>query len=500
VDLAPAASGPLSDIGAMDHEVIVVGTGYGGATAAAVLARAGLRVGILERGTWWGAFGGHRPLPETLPQILRALEGLNVTAFGRSIRIPLSRKGLLEAHLHGATLMMNAVAVGGTSLVNSALMQRPAASFFDALPAELTASELEPRYRAVEAALSIAPGPADERNRQLLAALADDQKWKLTPAPQAIRWESSDPSRPACIRCNRCMLGCNVGAKQSLDLTLVPRALDAGAVLRDLCEVQTVEPIERGYAVWFRDARTRRVEVWRAPRVVLAAGTLNTLKILFRSSAPGGLGKLGSLGQNASLGADTLSFYRAPRDVVASAIDGHCMDSVLEVPDAVGDRELSFALATLPLLPGSVLLRRAQGRRTLSLVGFGRDAMDGRVVWNGRGIQVRHQAQAVVGRILAAMDRTAEAFGWDKPERRHDPAQPGRPWMSVHPMGGCRMASDASRGVVDFAGEVFGHPGLHIADASVFASAPAAGPALSVAALAWWIAERIAEQAGRAGA
>ena len=110
----------------MDHDAIVVGTGYGGATAAAVLARAGLRVGILERGTWWGAFGGHRPLPETLPQVVRALEGLNLSAFGRSVRIPLSRRGLLEVHLHGTTVMMNAVAVGGTSLVNSALMQRPA--------------------------------------------------------------------------------------------------------------------------------------------------------------------------------------------------------------------------------------------------------------------------------------------------------------------------------------------------------------------------------------
>jgi choline dehydrogenase-like flavoprotein len=75
----------------------------------------------------------------------------------------------------------------------------------------------------------------------------------------------------------------------------------------------------------------------------------------------------------------------------------------------------------------------------------------------------------------------------------HSPAR-------VHPMGGCRIASDASRGVIDFKGEVFGHAGLHIADASVFASAPATGPALSIAALSWWIAERIVEEAGRAGA
>jgi cholesterol oxidase len=173
---------------------------------------------------------------------------------------------------------------------------------------------------------------------------------------------------------------------------------------------------------------------------------------------------------------------------------------MLEVPDAQGDREFAIGMLTPPILPRSWLLRRAQGRRTLSMVGFGRDAMDGRVVWRGRGIRLHHEAQAVIGRIAASMDRTAQAYGWDGHHRQHGPQRPKRSWMSVHPMGGCRIASDASRGVVDFKGEVFGHAGLHVADASVFASAPAAGPALSIAALSWWIAERIVAEAGRAGA
>ena len=62
------------------------------------------------------------------------------------------------------------------------------------------------------------------------------------------------------------------------------------------------------------------------------------------------------------------------------------------------------------------------------------------------------------------------------------------------------MAADASSGVVDFRGEVFGQPGLHVADASVFASAPAAGPALRIGALAWRIAQQIVDKDGRAGA
>ena len=83
--------------GSYDYDVIVVGTGYGGASAAESLARAGLKVGILERGTWWGGFEGHRSLPETLPQLAAALAMLNLSSFGRGVSIPLLRYGLLEA-------------------------------------------------------------------------------------------------------------------------------------------------------------------------------------------------------------------------------------------------------------------------------------------------------------------------------------------------------------------------------------------------------------------
>ena len=99
-----------------DYDVIVVGTGFGGASAAESLARAGLKVGILERGTWWGAFGGHRPTPETMPQLTAALTRLNLSGCGRSLSIPLYRAAvMLEFSLHGGTLVVNCSAVGGNS-------------------------------------------------------------------------------------------------------------------------------------------------------------------------------------------------------------------------------------------------------------------------------------------------------------------------------------------------------------------------------------------------
>ena len=482
--------------GSFDYDAVVVGSGYGGSSAAESLAQAGLKVAILERGTWWGAFGGHRPLPETLPQIAAALARFNFSGGGRGLSIPLSRRGLIEVSLHGGTFVVNASGVGGNSLVSGAYLHRPTPQFFDALPPELTAAELAPHYQRIERALEVSPGPQDQDKLAVLASLASRQRWQLGAPPQAIRWTSDDPvSRPPCTQCNRCALSCNVGAKLSFDQTLIPSAVKAGAVVRDLCTVQTVASVPGGYEVRVHDERAGRSAVVRARRVVMAAGGLNTLKILLRSTAAGGLDPIPALGQHFSMAGDVLAFYRVPRDVVRDPVNGHIMDATIRVPGAGDQFDHHILCATSPLIPGSWLLRRLQGRRTLALFGFGPDAMDGQVSWKGRSIVVRHEPQALVPRIQASLDLIAQSFGRTKPPRQATPGRRVRPWMSFHTVGGCRMAADASRGVVDFRGEVFGNPGLYVADTSIFPTVPIAGPQLSVSALASWIAERIVKDA-----
>ncbi|HTD57956.1 MAG TPA: GMC family oxidoreductase, partial [Solirubrobacteraceae bacterium] len=56
--------------------------------------------------------------------------------------------------------------------------------------------------------------------------------------------------------------------------------------------------------------------------------------------------------------------------------------------------------------------------------------------------------------------------------------------ITVHSLGGCRMGRTAQEGVVDPLGNVFGHPGLHIADGSVMPGPVGANPSLTIAALA----------------
>jgi cholesterol oxidase len=481
-----------------DFDAIVIGSGYGGACAAEPLSRAGLKVCIVERGTWWGAFDGHRPLPETVPQILRSLARFNFSAFGRGMSIPLSKRGLLEVSVHQGSILVNSVAVGGNSLVSGNYMRRPAPQFFAALPPELTASELAPFYEKMEQVLEVSSGPRDEGIQAKLAAFADREKCVLGPVPQSIRWTSDDEaSKPPCTLCNKCMFGCNVGSKLSFDRTLIATAMKAGAVVRDLCTVQTVARVPGGYEVRFRNEQTGKREVLRTPRVVVAAGALNSLKILLRSTATGALDPIPALGRHFSVGADWIAWYRARSDFQPEKVTGHVLEADMRVPGSGTDFDFNVLAATGPLIPGSWLLRTLQGRRTFGLVGFGPDAMDGEVSWKGGGTVIRHQKKAVLGRIQPLLDRLAAVYGWNGTPRQPDPQRRARPWLTFHPIGGCRMATDASRGVVDFKGEVFGHPGLYVADASILPVMTIAGPQLSISALASWIAERIVKADGR---
>jgi cholesterol oxidase len=66
--------------------------------------------------------------------------------------------------------------------------------------------------------------------------------------------------------------------------------------------------------------------------------------------------------------------------------------------------------------------------------------------------------------------------------------------ITVHPLGGCPMAVDARRGVVDDHGESFGHPGLFVADGSVMPGPVGANPSLTIAALAERFSVRILDR------
>jgi cholesterol oxidase len=130
---------------------------------------------------------------------------------------------------------------------------------------------------------------------------------------------------------------------------------------------------------------------------------------------------------------------------------------------------------------------------------IGRDAADGRmrltplfrrfdIKWSKEGsAQLFRDLERTAGELAEAAK--AEPFY----------ALAGGPlskFMTVHPLGGCPMADDPDRGVVDDAGRVHGYPGLHVLDGSIVPTALGVNPSKTIAALAERGAARLMEALG----
>jgi cholesterol oxidase len=135
----------------------------------------------------------------------------------------------------------------------------------------------------------------------------------------------------------------------------------------------------------------------------------------------------------------------------------------------------------------------AKARSKYNIIAMAQDAADGRY-WSENG---RHKfAFDVKGSpcyvsAMAAMDALSEMSG-------RKVKYPKDSVFTAHPMGGCRISKDANSGVVDGVGEVHGHPGLIIADASVFPQPVGCPPSLSIAAFASHAAEALIKRLGNA--
>jgi choline dehydrogenase-like flavoprotein len=286
--------------GEVDYDVAIVGSGYGGAVAAARFACARTEAGkpvrtcVLERGREY--------LPGTFPT--RFAELVPHVRFSRSDD-PESKgckDGLFDFRLGPDVDAMVANGLGGGSLVNAGVAERPDPDVFDdpAWPSALRRDlgELEQRYELADRMLRVQPAQVEGlRKYAAFDAYADAAGARARPARVTLCFEDEvNPqgiTQRACIRCGDCVTGCNFRAKNTLATNYLPEAKRRGARLFTNATVDRVEKCGSLWRVWFRLTADRHPPLDPPERsllaryVVLAAGAYGSTEILMRSRARG---------------------------------------------------------------------------------------------------------------------------------------------------------------------------------------------------------------------
>jgi cholesterol oxidase len=541
-------SSPVEDL--KDHyEVVVVGSGYGGAIAASRLARAGRQVCLLERGKELhpGEY------PNTGP------EALAETQIDFPDRRVGSHTALYDFRVNEDLNVVLGCGLGGTSLINANVSLRADDRVFadsrwpQALRADLE-TLLEEGYRCAEEMLAPAPLPDSVVGLKKLRALADSSTvlpGRFTQPPITVTFTEGvnqvGVEQKACTLCGDCVSGCNYAAKNTVLMNYLPDAKNHGAEIFTRVAVRFVERRDERWLVHYQLPDTGR-ELFDAPPlflsadvVVLAAGTLGSTEILLRSAA-NGLPLSNRLGTRLTGNGDVLAFsYNGDHEVNGVGWGprtggevgpvGPCITAMIDDRDqpeleqgmVIEEGAIPGALANYLPLAFAALTRasgidtgpslqdriRQLGREQESLIlgpyrgairhtqtylvmshddGNGHAALEDdrlRIHWPQMG------AQGVFERINTALRRATGALGgtyltssiWNK--------LLGERLLSVHPLGGCGMAEDAERGVVNHKGQVFAssagsavHQGLYVSDGSVIPRPLGINPLLTISALA----------------
>ena len=231
------------------YDLVVIGSGAGGAPVATRLAQAGARVAVVEK-------GGIAEPADTSTALERYYvnQGMFGIVRGTPIVVPVGSN------------------VGGTTVVNSGTSLRPKKRRLEAwdakLGTEFAAGALDPWLEAAEEAINVMV-PREEL-RSTSAKMVSRGLDELG-RPQ---WYGLPRNVDGCKGSGRCCFGCPTGAKQGTDRSFLPDALDAGADLWANWEATSIEERDSHVRVKIRGEERRRT--LRCRRLVLSAGAIYT--------------------------------------------------------------------------------------------------------------------------------------------------------------------------------------------------------------------------------
>ncbi len=475
-------------------DVVIIGSGYGGAITAARLAEAGMSVVVLERGERLSSPDFEQ---SDDPKYIQRVIDFVVTSSNIAFRT-----GKL---------------VGGASIpMDGAHMRVPQKSFLaqDAggrpyWPAGFSRAAFDPYYERVEAVLKV---------RQM--------SWSDIPKAGGLfakmldaAGASCDRARlnyEGCVHCGFCSQGCRFGKKQSLILNYIPLAEEHGAQIVPGAYVSHVEATSPGYLVHFeKDGAPDSIA---APRVIVACGGVHTPALLLRSAAT--LATLSehvgehfnNNGEHAFIGIlppefDDLERYACYQGMDNAGLmsfewfedEGFTLHPGAGLEPAVLGGELEAP--NHPVLPSKSwgmeykrFMERVYPHRIIGFSALGLADSHAAIIKTGSSgkpdLSPRDSAShdEYLDRLEARVFAIGEATGVTLvPAVKRQLAGT----TSAHLLSSCRMAESIEDGVVDAHCQVFNNENLYVCDASSVPYALGVNPALTVSAIAEMTAEHI---------
>jgi cholesterol oxidase len=521
----------------MNYDIIIIGSGFGGAITACRLAEAGKKVLVLERGRRWDK--------NSYPSVTKK-------DYLWSHKEPELFNGWTDLRVFKNMSVIQGAGVGGGSLIYANISaEAPAHIFKSPWCEEITYEELKPYYDKVATFMNVQKVPEGqwpERTRlmqeaankigegkrfePLELAVSFDKELKFAPnAPPEISTPKTFTNKQGreqgfCQHLGLCDAGCPVDAKNTLDLTYIAQAEKHHAEVRPLHIVKYIEPVDQGYRVHFH-----RIEKGQlipgsetAKKVIIAAGSLGSTELLFRcrdefQSLPN---ISNFLGKHWSSNGDFLTpAYYWKRDIfptsgptITSAINfldqsqGHTF--WIEdggIPDLMGYHHERLRAKFGKFAPGDSVVNvinhalhyRTAFDKIMPWFAQGVDAGDGefelsRKWWQfGSGekqlnlkwkVKKSKPMFETIRNLHHKLSKSTGGFPIDSPLWTFS-----KDLITPHPLGGCGMGNSAATGVVNHRGEVFGYPNLYVVDGAIIPTALGVNPSRTIGALA----ERIAK-------
>lgn len=504
-----------------DYDAIIVGSGFGGSTAALRLVEKGYRVLMLEKGSELRA----EDFPETNWDLPRWMWSPSI-----------GWRGLFRLTFFRHVTILSGVGVGGGSLGYACTHPVPSDAFFESESWRDLADwkhELAPHYDTAKHMLGVTTTPMltppDRILKKMAEANGQADAFRSTEVAvyfgepgrtDADPYFGGDgPSRTGCVRCGGCMLGCRHNAKNSLDKNYLYFARQRGLELWADSEARSIKPLPGGgYEVHLEVHRGDRQGpvVCTASKVIVSAGVLGTVDLLLKQREDrDALPKLSPrLGYGVRTNNESLICVVAP-DTTTDMSKGIAIGSIYETDEHshlepvrypegsgffrvmmmphVGGQNPFLRLVRLitvcwknPLGILKALLVRNYAKRSAFLLYMRTSESTLRLKrnWLGWLSTTKDQGDAPNASIPEA---TALAHQFAREVDGTTMSGFTETLFNIpstaHILGGCCIGATAEDGVIDANHEVHGYPGLFVMDGSAMSANPGVNPSLTIVAM-----------------